>query len=219
MEIFDKKRIVNDKIAFEGLQKLNNQDLLSLIIGRGAYTDTAYAKSSYYFEKLNGIENFTEEQLSKIRGISKNDKIFLASLVELANRIKERAVEEVQMINTNKDIFKIFSPIIGNLQHEELWIVTLNRNCRVIEKFVLSKGSMDNTMFDIKIVMKKVIDNLAASVILVHNHPSGDLKPSAEDIETSVMMKTALNYFDITLIDHVIINKETSYSMAINGDF
>ena len=218
MEIFDKKLILNNKITFEGIKKINDIDLLALIIGRGAYSDTSYAKSSDYFEKLKGIEHFTAEQIGKIRGVNKNDKIFLESLIEFSNRIKERATEDIDIITNNHDIVTLFMPLIGNIPHEELWIACMNNSNRLVDKFLLSKGTTHNSDFDIRILMKRVIDSLASKVVMVHNHPCGILKPSQEDIDVTVKLKTAMDYFDISLIDHVIINKDKSYSMVNGGD-
>ena len=160
MEIFDKKLILNNKITFEGIKKINDIDLLALIIGRGAYSDTSYAKSSDYFEKLKGIEHFTAEQIGKIRGVNKNDKIFLESLIEFSNRIKERATEDIDIITSNHDIVTLFMPLIGNIPHEELWIACMNNSNRLVDKFLLSKGTTHNSDFDIRILMKRVIDSL-----------------------------------------------------------
>ena len=217
MEFFDKKSLLRNKIDFAGIKDISEEELLSIILGKGKCSDTACKKSAELMLKIQDVKNFTCESISKIDTLGQSDRRFIEALAEFATRIKANAICEVEIISTNIDITKIFQPIITALPYEELWIVCLTSANRVIEKFMISKGSDHSTTFDIKLLMRKVIDNLASSVIMVHNHPNGDISPSSEDIETTLKVKSAMAYFDILLLDHVILSKDKSYSFVENG--
>lgn len=216
MDFFDKKSLLKDKINFAGIKEITDENLLAIILGKGKYSDVACNKSIDLMNKVHQIENLTGEYISKIEAISQGDRRFLEAITEFATRIKQYAVEEPEIISTNIDIEKIFRPLISTLPYEELWIVCLTSANRVIDKFMISKGSDHSSVFDIKLLMRKIIDNLSASVIMVHNHPNGDVLPSEDDIVTTLKVKSAMAYFDIVLLDHVILSNDKSYSFVEN---
>lgn len=218
MDIFNKDSILKKKIEFGGIKDVPQKDLLTLILGKGVCTKKAVEISERILDKLGDIEKFSPDTIAKISNLTSKDKLFLEALIEFSTRIKDRTLKDIEIINTNEDIVKVFTPMIAHIPHEELWVVCLTSANRVIEKFILSKGTEQHSSFDIKLLMRKVLNNLSALVVLVHNHPSGDVKPSVEDKEITQDIVKALSYFDIVMLDHVILSKDENYSFRKNKD-
>ncbi len=218
MNFFDKNQIIKNKVEFEGINSISEIDLLAIIYGRGDTSENAYLKATEIVNKFESIDNFNHQFASKLKSLKPKDKLFVESLIELSTRFKLQSVEEIEIINTSSDIVKIFTPKIGSLSYEELWVVCMNSANRVIDKICLSKGGDNQSIFDIKLLMKKLLNNLCNSIILVHNHPNQNHLPSPEDISITKKVKEATAYFDINLLDHIIITKDNYYSLTENND-
>lgn len=200
--------IVSDKLTYNGASSLTDAQLLGIIIGRGEIKESHIDKAKQLINNHKTLENiFSADKLS----VASNVHNLLKCTQELVHRLKKEDAE-IEFIENNHDAEKVLRPLFKGAQSEEFWVVTLNRAGRIIEKRCLSKGGLSSSLVDIKIVMKYVLGTLASSVLIAHNHPSGDVAPSGDDLEITQKLVSALSFFDIVLIDHIIIGAESSYS-------
>ena len=137
----------------------------------------------------------------------------MAALELGRRRRNEEGVEKVK-ITSSKDVFEHFQGTLGDLQHEEFWVLLLDRSNKVIGRAKISQGGVSGTVADPKIIFKKAIEHLASSIILCHNHPSGNLSPSESDIKLTKKLKNAGNDLDIPVLDHLIVTEAGYYSFA-----
>jgi DNA repair protein RadC len=150
-------------------------------------------------------------------GLTRREASALACALEIGRRKQLQEATERPQIKTSKDVADIFQPIMGDLQHEEFWIIFLNRSNRVIGKMKLSQGGISGTVTDVRLVLKKGIELLASGIIACHNHPSGNTQPSESDSRITRKLKESGSVIDIQLLDHVIITDKEYYSFADNG--
>lgn len=220
MEDLNKKSIILDKINFEGIESLSETELLGIIIGKGNPTAENMEKAEKVIREGFSTQNCDSEMLKNLfrKGkLSKTEYLLLGSCISLAGRIQKNKTETVPVVFTATDVAKLFAPQIGYLEHEEVWLLCLNNSCRIIDKFLIHKGGVSESMVDIRIIMKRVLLSLASSVILVHNHPSGSLEISEEDIRITNDLKKSLGFFEVILTDHVILSGTDYVSMRTSG--
>ena len=158
-------------------------------------------------------------QLTEFKGIGEAKAITIAAALELGRRRRSEDAEELKKINSSKAVFEIMQPIIGELPHEEFWILYLNNSNKVIHKAQLSKGGITGTVVDSRIVFKTAFEQNATSIILTHNHPSGKLAASQADIEITKRLKLAGEQLEILILDHIIITETGYYSFQDDGIF
>jgi DNA repair protein RadC len=137
--------------------------------------------------------------------------------LELGRRRKESEPDEKPKVVISADAAAIFKPLLSDLPHEEFWVLLLNRNNLVIDKLMISRGGLTGTIIDVRIIMKMALDNLACSIILGHNHPSGNLIPSEADKEITQKIKEAGKLLDISVLDHLIIGNNSYFSFTDEG--
>jgi DNA repair protein RadC len=150
-------------------------------------------------------------------GLTKREARALACALEIGRRKQLQEATEKPQIKSSKDIRDIFQPILGDLVHEEFWVIFINRSNRIIGKMKLSQGGISGTVTDVRLVLKKGIELLASGMIACHNHPSGNLNPSESDTRITQKLKESGNVMDIQLLDHIIISDKDYYSFADNG--
>lgn len=136
--------------------------------------------------------------------------------VEMYKRIQSQQVERKQ-IRMSQDIYGVMRPVIGNLKNEEFWVIAINQAGRILKKVRISVGGIDQTSADIRLIMRVLIDSGATQFAAVHNHPSGNSRPSNEDNKITQQMKKAAEIFNIRMIDHIIITNEGYYSFCDEG--
>ena len=149
----------------------------------------------------------------QFKGVGEAKAVVLCSAFELARRRKSEVVER-DKVTSAMDVFNQIAPLISDLNHEEFWVFYLNRANVVLRKEKISSGGVTGTVVDNKIILKKALLNLASSIILVHNHPSGNLNPSIQDKKVTRKMKLACELLEINLLDHLIIAGNSYYSFA-----
>jgi DNA repair protein RadC len=121
-------------------------------------------------------------------------------------------------VTSSRDVIEIFQPMLADLPHEEFWALLLNKANKVIDRVRVSQGGVAGTVVDVRIIVKAAVEKLASSIIIAHNHPSGNPKPSDKDLSITKKLKDAANLFDIALLDHLIITDNECYSLADNGN-
>ena len=210
-----------EKLLLKGKAALSDAELIAILIGSGTPKLTAVdvAKSilAAVNNDLNGLARLTVAELQKHKGIGQAKAIAIVSALELGRRRKETAATHKTKITCSQDIFDYIKPQLLDLPHEEFWIILLNRANEVMKKMPVSSGGVAGTVADPKIIFKQALDHLASAIILVHNHPSGNSKPSAADVALTRKMKEAGAWLDLPILDHIIFCQTRYYSFADEG--
>jgi len=210
-----------EKLILKGKSVLSDAELIAILIGSGSKNESAVELSKKILasvgNNLNELGKLTLSQLCNFKGIGEAKAVTIIAAMELARRRRSEEVIELTKITSSKIIFEIMQPIIGELPHEEFWVLYLNNANKVIAKNQLSKGGMTGTVVDVRIIFKSALESGAVGILLCHNHPSGNLKPSEADIEITKKAKTAGKSLDINVLDHIIITQNGYYSFADEG--
>lgn len=203
-----------EKFLLKGKSTLSDSELLAILIGSGSRNESAVQLCQRILastnNNLNVLGKLSVQQLMQFKGIGEAKAISIASALELGRRRRIEDAVELKKITSSKAIFEIMQPIIGELPHEEFWVMYLNNSNKVIHKTQLSKGGITGTVVDIRMILKIALEHNALSLILCHNHPSGKLIASESDIQITQKIKAAAKQLDLTIIDHVIVT-ETGY--------
>lgn len=210
-----------EKVLANGVQYLSDSEILAILLGSGTRNMTVVelarqvlAKSGNSLHEL-GRQNISD--LIAIKGIGPAKAITLLAAMELGRRRDATQQTERIPVKSSETVFKIFHPILGDLDHEEFWLLMLNRANRVLGRFKVSQGGLSGTVIDTRIILKKALDNLASSIVVCHNHPSGNNQPSDADVKITEKLKKAAEMLEIKLLDHVIIADKSYFSFADEG--
>ena len=210
-----------EKLMLKGKNALSDAELIAILIGSGSRNESAVALSKRSLlsvnYNLNALGKLSLSQLMQFKGIGEAKAISIVAALELGRRRRVEEAVELVKITSSKVIFELMQPIIGELPHEEFWIVYLNNSNKVITKTQLSKGGITGTVVDIRIVFKMALEIGATSIVLCHNHPSGSLKPSEADKQITKKLKRAGESLEITILDHVIITETSYFSFVDQG--
>jgi DNA repair protein RadC len=210
-----------EKMQEKGRQAVTDAELIAILIGSGNKNETAVELSKRILasvgNNLNELGKMNIAELSKFKGIGTAKAISIVAALELGRRRKESEVVKREKITLSKDVFDIMLPLLMDLPHEEFWLLMLNRANMVLKKELLSKGGVSGTVVDTKLIFKAAIENTCSSIIICHNHPSGNLKPSEADIRITKTIKEAGKLMEIPLLDHLIISDSGFYSFADEG--
>lgn len=153
------------------------------------------------------------------KGIGEAKAITIIAAMELGRRRRSEETVELTKITSSKTVFNIMQPIIGELPHEEFWVLYLNNSNKVIYKSQLSKGGITGTIVDIRLIFKTAFEHNATALILTHNHPSGVLQASDADKQITKKLKEAGGNLDINVLDHIIITEKSYFSFRDEGIF
>lgn len=210
-----------EKMLVNGVRALSEAELVAILIGSGNSDESAVELSRRILasvaNNLNELGKKTIADLQKFKGIGEAKAITIMAALELGRRRKESDPTEKPKISTSADAANIFKPILSDLPHEEFWVLMLNRNNLVIDKIIISRGGITGTVIDVRIIMKMALECLACSIILCHNHPSGNLIPSEADKEITRKIKDAGKLLDISVLDHIIVGNNSFFSFADEG--
>ncbi|MBR5299636.1 MAG: DNA repair protein RadC [Bacteroidales bacterium] len=208
-----------EKMMQKGADSLSNTELLAILLRTGTekmnVIDVARELLRIGDGKLNGLSTMSVEGLCRIEGIGPGKAVTVAAAFELGKRCAMETITDTRTpLTSPKEVFRMMLPILRGLDHEECWILYLNRANLLIAKERISSGGFDSTTLDCRYVLKKAIERKACGVIAVHNHPSGSAVPGSSDINSTRLLDTALKACQISLIDHVIIAESSYYSFA-----
>lgn len=210
-----------EKLLLKGKSALTDAELIAILIGSGTKSLSAVDVAKQILNgaqnNLNELAKFSVKDLKKIKGIGEAKAIAIVSALELGRRRKDEEFVEKVRITSSHDIYQLIKPELMDLPKEEFWVILLNRANRLIKKEQISSGGVSGTVADPKIIFKAALDQYASSIILVHNHPSGNLKPSQADINLTKKMKEAGKLLEIPVLDHVIFSDEGYLSFADQG--
>jgi DNA repair protein RadC len=207
-----------EKFLLKGKATLSDSELLAILIGSGSRSESAVQLCQRILasanNNLNVLGKLSIQQLIQFKGVGEAKAISIAAAMELGRRRRMEEAVELQKITSSKVIFEIMQPIIGELPHEEFWVLYLNNSNKVIYKTQLSKGGITGTVVDIRLLLKVALEQNAISLILCHNHPSGKLIASEADIQITQKIKVAARQLDLFIVDHVIITENGYLSFA-----
>jgi DNA repair protein RadC len=210
-----------EKLLLKGGENLSNSELLAILIHNGTRNKTAVdlAKDILKLGKdnLNELGKLTVKELMKIKGIGEAKAITIAAALELGRRRQGSSSLERTVVNTSHDIAEYLQSALKDFRHEVFAVIFLNRANKIRHFEIVSEGGITGTVADPRIILKKALEEDAVSIILCHNHPSGSLKPSRADEELTTKIKEAAKYFDIRVIDHIIVSENGYYSFADEG--
>ena len=212
-----------EKMLLKGKSALSDSELIAILIGSGSRNESAVQLCQRILasvnHNLNQLSKLSIVQLMEFKGIGEAKAIAIIAALELGRRRRSEEAAEFQKITSSKAVFEIMQPIIGELHHEEFWVLYLNNSNKVLHKSQLSKGGMTGTIVDTRIIFKTALEYNATSLILTHNHPSGKLLASDADREITKKLKMAGQQMDIMVLDHVIITENGFYSFNDEGIF
>lgn len=207
-----------EKLTNKGKASLSNAELVAILIGSGNKDESAVALCQRILasvdDHLNALGKLTVKQLTAFKGIGEAKAITIVAALELGRRRRGEEALEKNKITSSTSVFELMQPIIGELEHEEFWIIYLNNSNKVIQKNQLSKGGITGTLVDVRLVLKMALEVGATGLVLAHNHPSGTLKPSNADKEITNKLKLASRSLDIKVLDHLIITESAYFSFA-----
>jgi DNA repair protein RadC len=210
-----------EKLINKGKDALSDAELIAILIGSGSRNESAVELSKRILaatgNNLNALGKLSLKQLIEFKGIGEAKAVSILSALELGRRRRSEETIELKKITSSRSIFEIMLPIIGELPHEEFWIIYLNNSNKVITKSQLSKGGITGTMVDVRLVFKTALESGATAIVLSHNHPSGTLLPSESDKHITNKLKNAGQSLDIKVLDHLIVTATSYYSFLDEG--
>jgi DNA repair protein RadC len=210
-----------EKLLEKGRHVLTEAELIGILIGSGSRDETAVGLAKRILSSIDNdlveLGKMNVNELMRFKGIGKAKAVSILAALELGRRRKPLVAASRVKVISSEDAFQFIQNVFLDLPHEEFWILLLSRSNQVIRKEFISKGGVSGTVVDPKMVFKPALNYLACSMIICHNHPSGNLKPSASDLKITKQLKEAGLTLEIPVLDHLIVAEEKYYSFADNG--
>ena len=210
-----------DKLLTNGLSALSNSELLSILINVGHRDKSALDLSKDILklagDNLSELGKLSVNDLQKIKGIGEAKSTLIAAALEIGRRREVSIPMDKVIVHTSHEIAYYLKAKMRDFNYEVFAVIFLNRANRVKHFEIISRGGITGTVADPRLILKKAVEKDATSIILSHNHPSGNLKPSRADEEITQKIKQAASYFDISVLDHIIVSEDGYYSFADEG--
>lgn len=210
-----------EKLVQKGYQALTNAELVAILLGSGTRRESAVDVARRLLDSadnnLDKLGRFSLNKLSTPKGIGEAKAVSVAAALELGRRRKQTANQQARRITTSEDAYEEVYPYFADLDHEQFYLVLLNRKHAVQSIVNISKGGVSGTVVDPKMVFKTAIDNLSSSLIVCHNHPSGNRQPSNEDKSLTRKLQDGGECLDIKVLDHLIVTDDGYLSFADEG--
>lgn len=210
-----------EKLLLKSKAALSDAELLAILIGSGSKEETAVDLCKRILRSVNNdineLAKLSVKDLEKFKGVGEAKAISIIAALELGRRRKESVTQQRDKIESSQDIFRVMLPHLLDCHYEEFWLLLLNRQNQVIKKVQISKGTVSGTVVDARLVFKPAIEHLASSIVLVHNHPSGNINPSKSDHDITVKLVEISKLFDIPILDHLIFTNDKYFSFADEG--
>lgn len=207
-----------EKFLLKGKTSLSDSELLAIILGSGNNEDSAVELARKILASVeNNWQNLSKlsiKDLMKFKGIGEAKAISVAATLEIGRRKASQETPEKTSISSARDSYNVFSQHLSDLRTEEFWAIFLNQKNQIVYKTQISKGGISGTLVDVRVLFRIALEHFATSIIVAHNHPSGSLKPSLEDIQITKSIKNAGEILNVTLLDHLIIGDNSFFSFA-----
>ena len=210
-----------EKVLKNGFPSLSNAELIAILIGSGNSKESAVELSrrilSDFSNNLGKLSRTSLESLMSYNGIGEAKAINILAALELGRRRSVEQDDGLTKILSSEDAYRFMSVELADLNYEEFWVAFLDRANNIIHKSKISQGGISGTVIDIRIILRQAIEKMSSSIILFHNHPSGNLTASSNDIEITRKAIEAAKLFDIKVLDHIIIAGKKYLSFADEG--
>jgi DNA repair protein RadC len=210
-----------EKLLIKGKGALSDAELIAILIASGNRDESAVELSKRILQSLgnnlNGLAKLSVNDLIKFKGIGEAKAISIIASLELGRRRRTADVLEKDNIGGSKDAFKVLQLKLEDLPHEEFWVMLLNRANKVIDTKLVGRGGVSSTVVDSKVIFSFALESLASGIILAHNHPSGNLKPSNSDIRLTKKLVDAGKIMEVPILDHIIVGDNDYFSFADEG--
>ena len=207
-----------EKMLERGAAALTDAELLAILLRTGSseasVLDLARKLLDSAGRTMCGVSNLSLDGITTIKGIGKTKALTLLAAFEAGRRSMSGVREDDRIITDARDAVEMIAPLIASLDHEECWVIFLNRANRVITKERMSSGGSTSTTFDVKMVVKRAVERLASGIIMVHNHPGGNPAPGESDRRQTEALRSAASLLDINLLDHIIVARNKYYSFS-----
>ncbi|KUJ55415.1 MULTISPECIES: RadC family protein [Chryseobacterium] len=207
-----------EKFLLKGRNSLSDSELLAIIMGSGSRDETAVELARKILASVDNnwhqLSLLTIKDLTKFKGVGEVKAISIATALEIGRRRASQEIPEKPQISSSNDAYQILKFHLAELRTEEFWAIFLNQSNKVIHISQLTQGGINQSIVDIRILFKNALDHFATGIIVAHNHPSGNLKPSSEDIHITKKIKEAGVLMNIQLLDHLIITQNSYLSFA-----
>lgn len=210
-----------EKLLAKGKVALSDAELIAILIGSGtpkvSAVDLAKEIIASVQHNLNELARLSVKDLMRFKGIGEAKAISIVTAMELGNRRRIAEVLDRKKITSSRDVVELMQAELGDIGHEEFHVIYLSNSNKIIKKDAISRGGITGTVADVRLIMKGALDAGATSIILCHNHPSGNKQPSQADISLTKKVKHAGEIMDIKVLDHIIITLKDYYSFADDG--
>lgn len=210
-----------EKLALKGRSSLSDAELLAIIMGSGNRDESAVELAKRILNSANNnwneLAKYSIVDLCKFKGVGEAKAISIITAMEIGRRRNSQEVLERDKITSSKDAAIILQQQIGDLPNEEFWVMFLNQGNRIIKTEQISRGGINQTSVDIRVIFKRALELMTTGMILSHNHPSGNLTPSQSDIHITRKIKEGATLLDIQVLDHIIVSQKDFYSFADDG--
>lgn len=210
-----------EKFLKNGRHALSNAELLAILLRSGTFDASALSLAEELLKNagndLDELGKMSVNQLMKIKGVGEAKALTLAASLELGRRRKFDHKQEITTINSSEEVFNYYYPILADEPREHFRVLLLRRNNSIIKDFLVSQGGVSGALVDPKLIFKEALESLASSIILVHNHPSGNLSPSSQDKEITQKIQQGGKVLEINVLDHIIFHNKGYFSFADEG--
>ncbi|MBQ4353195.1 MAG: DNA repair protein RadC [Prevotella sp.] len=210
-----------EKLMRQGAEALSDAELLAILVGSGSTKETAVELMKRVLSEcdnnLNTLGKMTISELCKYNGIGEAKAITIIAACELGKRRQHEKVKERKKISNSQDIYEYMHPMMQDLNTEEAWVLLMNQNFKLIKSARISRGGITETSVDVRIIIKEAVLANATVIALCHNHPSGNIEPSAEDNRITEKVRMACKTMRLHFLDHVIVTDGGYYSFHDNG--
>ena len=210
-----------EKFLLKGKSALSDSELLAIILGSGNTQESAVDLSRRILKSVDDnwqkLSLLSIKDLMKFKGIGEAKAISVAAALEIGRRKASQEIPEKISIKSSAEAFAVFFPHLSDLRTEEFWVIFLNQKNQIIYKSQISKGGITGTIVDVRVLFKMALEHYATSIIVAHNHPTGNLKPSDADLKITRNIKNAGEILDIKLADHLIIGENAFFSFQDEG--
>lgn len=210
-----------EKFLLKGKSALSDSELLAIILGSGNTQESAVELSRRILKSVDNnwqkLSLLSIKDLMKFKGIGEAKAISVAAALEIGRRKASQEIPEKVSIKSSADAYTVFLEHLSDLRTEEFWVIFLNQKNQIIYKSQISKGGITGTIVDVRVLFKIALEHFATSIIVAHNHPTGNLKPSEADLKITKNIKSAGEIFNIKLADHLIIGENTFFSFQDQG--
>lgn len=207
-----------EKLLLKGITTLSDAELIAILIGSGTVSMSAVELAKHILQKvdnnLHELAKLSVKDLQVFKGIGEAKAISIVSALELGRRRKASDLLKRENVTCSEDIYEIMKPHLLDIRHEEFWVLYLNQANIIIKKERISKGGISGTVADIKLILKKAVEELSQSIVLVHNHPSGNLRPSQADVQLTKKIREGGRWLDVNVLDHIIFCDHDFFSFA-----